>query len=316
MSRLAESISAGRFVVTAELGPPKGTDVTHLLDMAEILRNDVHAINVTDQQSSVMTLGSLAVCHLLHQRGIEPVFQVTCRDRNRIALQSDLLSAAVLGIENVLCLTGDYVTLGDHPQAKPVFDLDSVTLLKAVAELQEGHDLAGKPLQGVPTFFPGAVVSPVANPSGPQIAKMEKKVEAGARFFQTQAVYDLTRFEAFVRRVEYLNVPILVGIILLKSAGMARFMNANVAGVSVPDQLIEEIGSVPKLDRAAKSVEIAARLIRALKGMCQGVHIMTLGWEQYVPQLLREVGLGQGTMQQRTSEESIGGQEHGNYLEH
>lgn len=316
MSRLAESISAGRFVVTAELGPPKGTDVTHLLDMAEILRNDVHAINVTDQQSSVMTLGSLAVCHLLHQRGIEPVFQVTCRDRNRIALQSDLLSAAVLGIENVLCLTGDYVTLGDHPQAKPVFDLDSVTLLKAVAELQEGHDLAGKPLQGVPTFFPGAVVSPVANPSGPQIAKMEKKVEAGARFFQTQAVYDLTRFEAFVRRVEYLNVPILVGIILLKSAGMARFMNANVAGVSVPDQLIEEIGSVPKLDRAAKSVEIAARLIRALKGMCQGVHIMTLGWEQYVPQLLREVGLGQGTMQQRTSEESIGGQEHGNHLEH
>ena len=316
MSRLAESISAGRFVVTAELGPPKGTDVTHLLDMAEILRNDVHAINVTDQQSSVMTLGSLAVCHLLHQRGIEPVFQVTCRDRNRIALQSDLLSAVVLGIENVLCLTGDYVTLGDHPQAKPVFDLDSVTLLKAVAELQEGHDLAGKPLQGVPTFFPGAVVSPVANPSGPQIAKMEKKVEAGARFFQTQAVYDLTRFEAFVRRVEYLNVPILVGIILLKSAGMARFMNANVAGVSVPDQLIEEIGSVSKLDRAAKSVEIAARLIRALKGMCQGVHIMTLGWEQYVPQLLREVGLGQGTMQQRTSEESIGGQEHGNHLEH
>jgi len=316
MSRLAESISAGRFVVTAELGPPKGTDVTHLLDMAEILRNDVHAINVTDQQSSVMTLGSLAVCHLLHQRGIEPVFQVTCRDRNRIALQSDLLSAVVLGIENVLCLTGDYVTLGDHPQAKPVFDLDSVTLLKAVAELQEGHDLAGKPLQGVPTFFPGAVVSPVANPSGPQIAKMEKKVEAGARFFQTQAVYDLTRFEAFVRRVEYLNVPILVGIILLKSAGMARFMNANVAGVSVPDQLIEEIGSVPKLDRAAKSVEIAARLIRALKGMCQGVHIMTLGWEQYVPQLLREVGLGQGTMQQRTSEESIGGQGHGNHLEH
>jgi 5,10-methylenetetrahydrofolate reductase len=316
MSRLAESISAGRFVVTAELGPPKGTDVTHLLDMAEILRNDVHAINVTDQQSSVMTLGSLAVCHLLHQRGIEPVFQVTCRDRNRIALQSDLLSAAVLGIENVLCLTGDHVTLGDHPQAKPVFDLDSVTLLKAVAELQEGHDLAGKPLQGVPTFFPGAVVSPGANPSGPQIAKMEKKVEAGARFFQTQAVYDLARFEAFVRRVEYLNVPILVGIILLKSAGMARFMNANVAGVSVPDQLIEEIGSVPKLDRPAKAVEIAARLIRALKGMCQGVHIMTLGWEQYVPQLLSEAGLGQGTMQQRTSEESIGGQGHGNHLEH
>ena len=289
MSRLAKSIAAGKFSVTAELGPPKGMDVAHLLEMAELMRDHVDAINVTDQQSSVMTLGSLAVCHLLHQRRIEPVLQVTCRDRNRIALQSDLLSAAVLGIENVLCLTGDYVTLGDHPRAKPVFDLDSVTLLKAVAALQEGHDLAGKPLQGMPTFFPGAVVSPGANPLGPQIAKMEKKVEAGARFFQTQAVYDPAQFEAFVRQVEYLNVPILVGIILLKSAAMARFMNSNVAGVNVPEALIEEIGSVAKPDRPAKAVEIAARLIRQMKGMSQGVHIMSLGWEQYVPQLVEEV---------------------------
>jgi len=288
MSNLAESIAAGKFVVTAEVGPPKGTDVAHLLEMTELLRDHVDAINVTDQQSSVMMLGSLTVCHLLHQRGIEPVFQVTCRDRNRIALQSDLLSAAVLGIENVLCLTGDYVTLGDHPQAKPVFDLDAVTLLRAVAALQEGHDLAGKPLKGVPTFFPGAVVSPGANPLGPQIAKMEKKVAAGARFFQTQAAYDPAQFETFVRQVEHLNVPILVGIILLKSAGMARFMNSNVAGVSVPDELIREIGSVSRPDRPAKAVEITARLIREMKGMCQGVHIMTLGWERYVPQLLVE----------------------------
>jgi len=293
MSKLAESIAAGEFVVTAEVGPPKGTDVTHLLDMAEIVRDHVHAVNVTDQQSSVMTLGSLTVCHMLHQRGIEPVFQITCRDRNRIALQSDLLSAAVLGIENVLCLTGDYVTLGDHPMAKPVFDLDSVSLLRAVGALEEGHDLAGKPLQGTPTFFPGAVVSPCARPLGPQIAKMEKKVEAGARFFQTQAVYDPAQFEAFVREVEHLNVPILVGIILLKSAGMARFMTNNVAGVTVPDPLIEEIGGASKPDRPTKSVEIAARLIREMKDMCQGVHIMTLGWEQYVPQLLGEAGLAQ-----------------------
>ncbi len=291
MSNLAESIAAGKFVVTAEVGPPKGTDVAHLLEMTELLRDHVDAINVTDQQSSVMMLGSLTVCHLLRQRGIESVFQVTCRDRNRIALQSDLLSAAVLGIENVLCLTGDYVTLGDHPQAKPVFDLDSVTLLRAVAVLQEGHDLAGKPLRGTPTFFPGAVVSPEANPLGPQIAKMEKKIAAGARFFQTQAVYDPARFETFVRQVEHLHVPILVGIILLKSAGMARFMNSNVAGVNVPDGLIEEIGSASRPDRPAKAVEIAARLIRDMKGMCQGVHIMTLGWERYVPQLLEEAGL-------------------------
>ena len=293
MSELAAALAAGEFVVTAELGPPKGMDLGHLMEMAELLRDHVDAINVTDQQSSVMTLGSLAVCSLLHQRGIEPVFQLTCRDRNRIALQSDLLSAAVLGVENVLCLTGDYVTLGDHPQAKPVFDLDSVTLLRAARALQEGHDLAGKPLQGAPALCIGAVVSPCANPLGPQIAKMEKKVAAGAQFFQTQAVYDPAQFEAFVRQVEHLDVPILVGIILLKSAGMARFMNSNVAGVSVPDALIDEIGGVPRPDRAAKSVEIAARLIREMKGMCQGVHIMTLGWEQYVPQLLDEAGLGQ-----------------------
>jgi methylenetetrahydrofolate reductase (NADPH) len=292
MSRLAESIAVGKFVVTAELGPPKGTDVAPLLEMAELLWDHVDAINVTDQQSSVMMLGSLAVCHLLHQRGIEPVLQVTCRDRNRIALQSDLLSAATLCIENVLCLTGDYVTLGDHPQAKPVFDLDSVTLLRTVKHLQEGHDLAGKPLQGVPTFFPGAVVSPAANPLGPQIAKMEKKVAAGAKFFQTQAVYDPAQFETFVRQVEHLNVPILVGIIPLKSAGMARFMNRNVAGVNVPERLIEEIGASGRPDRPSKAVEIAARLIREMRGMCQGVHLMTLGWERYVPQLLEEAGLG------------------------
>jgi methylenetetrahydrofolate reductase (NADPH) len=293
MSKLAKSIAAGKFAVTAELGPPKGTDVTHLLEMAELVRDHVDAVNVTDQQSSVMMLGSLTVSHLLHQCGIEPVFQVTCRDRNRIALQSDLLSAAVLGIENVLCLTGDYVTLGDHPMAKPVFDLDSVTLLRAVGALQEGHDLAGKELKGVPTFFPGAVVSPEASPLGPQIAKMEKKVAAGAKFFQTQAVYDPAQFEAFMRRVEYMNVPVMVGIILLKSAGMARFMNNNVAGVNVPDALIAEIGGAAMPDRPAKSVEIGARLIREMKDMCQGVHIMTLGWEKYVPQLLEEAGVGQ-----------------------
>jgi methylenetetrahydrofolate reductase (NADPH) len=288
MSKLAESIAAGKFAVTAELGPPKGTDLTHLLEMAEYVRDHVDAVNVTDQQSSVMMLGSLTVSHLLLQRGIEPVFQITCRDRNRIALQSDLLSAAVLGIENILCLTGDYVTLGDHPRAKPVFDLDSVTLLRTVGALQEGHDLAGKELKGTPTFFPGAVVSPEANPLGPQIAKMEKKVEAGAKFFQTQAVYDPARFEAFTRRIEYMNVPVMVGIILLKSAGMARFMNNNVAGVNVPDELIAEIGGAARPDRPAKSVEIGARLIREMKDMCQGVHIMTLGWEKYVPQLLEE----------------------------
>jgi 5,10-methylenetetrahydrofolate reductase len=288
---IAELAKNGKFVITAEVGPPKGVDIQEMLDDAELMRGKIDAINVTDQQSSVMRLGSLATCRLFKEKGLDPVLQMTCRDRNRIALQSDLLSAAVLGIENVLCLTGDYVTLGDHPQAKPVFDLDSVTLLQTVAVLQEGRDLSGKALTGVPSYFPGAVVSPAASPLGPQIAKMEKKVAAGAKFFQTQAVYDPAQFEAFVRQVEYLGVPILVGIILLKSAGMARFMNSNVAGVTVPDGLIDEIGSVPRPERAAKAVEIGARLMREMKAMCQGVHIMTLGWERHVPRLLAEAGL-------------------------
>lgn len=286
---LLEIFESGKFAVTSEVGPPKGVDIEAMLDDAELLRGKVDAINVTDQQSSVMRLGSLAVCHLLKKRGLEPVFQITCRDRNRIALQSDLLSACVLGIENVLCLTGDYVSLGDHPGAKPVFDLDSVSLLHAASELRQGRDLAGQKLKGSPNFCLGAVVTPGANPLGPQIMKMEKKVKAGAQFFQTQAVYDPKRFEDFMNQVRHLNVPVMVGIVLLKSAGMARFMNKNVAGVHVPESLIDEMDEAE--DRVQKSIEIAARLIREMKDLCQGVHIMPIGWEKRVPAVLEAAGL-------------------------
>src|SRR3970282_648593 len=182
-----EAPSSGRFVVTAEAQPPKGTAVDEALQQAEELRGRVDAFNVTDQQSSVMRLGSLALCHLLVERGLEPIYQVTCRDRNRIALQSDLLSAAALGIENVLCLTGDPVSLGDHPQAKPVFDLAAVTLLVAARGLTQGHDLTGHDLAGRPRFFLGAVVRPCAEPAEPELFKMEKKGRAGAEVFQTHA---------------------------------------------------------------------------------------------------------------------------------
>jgi methylenetetrahydrofolate reductase (NADPH) len=289
MSRLEEALAAGEFVVTAEVGPPKGTDIAGMLEEAEHLKGVVHAVNVTDQQSSVMRLGSLAISHLLWERGLEPVYQVTCRDRNIIALQSDLLSAAVLGIENVLCLTGDYVTLGDHPQAKPVFDLDSVTLLETVGQLQEGHDLAGKPLQGTPRFFPGAVVNPGSRPLEPQIAKMEKKVAVGARFFQTQAIYDPVRFAHFMEQIGYIDVPVLVGLVMLKSAGMARFMTRNVAGVEVPEALIDELQDSE--DRVETSINITVRLIQEMKDLCAGVHIMALGWEEHVPTVLERAGL-------------------------
>jgi len=286
---IIELVKQGKFVISAEVGPPKGVDIQEMLETVELMRGRVDAINVTDQQSSAMRLGSLATCRLLKEKGLESVFQVTCRDRNRIALQSDLLSAYVLGIENVLCLTGDHVSLGDHPQAKPVFDLDSVSLLLAARELEQGRDLAGKELSGAPHFCLGAVVSPGADPVEPQIIKMEKKVKAGAQFFQTQAVYEPEKFKEFMKAIAHLNIPVLVGIVLLKSAGMARFMNKNVAGVHVPDNLIEEMDGAE--DRAKKSTEIAARLIKEMKSMCQGVHIMAIGWEKKVPEVLDAAGL-------------------------
>jgi len=286
---ITELAKNGKFVVTAEVGPPKGVDIKEMLDDAELMRGRVDALNVTDQQSSVMRLGSLATCRLLKDRGLEPVLQMTCRDRNRIALQSDLLSAYILGIENVLCLTGDFVALGDHPQAKSVFDLDSVSLLYAARELEQGRDLAGNELTGTPRFCLGAVVTPGADPLEPQLIKMEKKVKAGAQFFQTQAVYEPGKFEEFMKAVAYLNVPVFVGIVLLKSAGMARFMNANVAGVHVPDNLIKEMEQAE--NRGQKSIEIAARLIKEMKPLCQGVHIMAIGWEKRVPEVLDATGL-------------------------
>jgi methylenetetrahydrofolate reductase (NADPH) len=289
---LRSQLEAGKFVVTAEVGPLKGTDTTEIREVAELLRGRIDAANVTDQQSSVMRLGSLATCHLLTQAGLEPVFQVTCRDRNRIALQSDLLSAWVLGVENVLVITGDLPSLGDHPQAKPVYDLDSVQLLQVIKGLNEGHDMVGSELQGKPDFFPGAVVNPGADTEAAfelQLIKMEQKIKAGARFFQTQAIYDAAIFARFMKRAASFGVPILVGIIPLKSAGMAKYMNKNVAGVSVPEALISRMAETE--DKSRTGIEIAAGLVRELKGMCQGVHLMPIGWEKKVPAILDAAGL-------------------------
>jgi len=289
---LKSALESGKFTITAEVGPLKGTDTTEIHEVAEVLKNKVDAVNVTDQQSAVMRLGSLAVCYLLKEEGLDPVLQMTCRDRNRIALQSDLLSAAALGIKNMLALTGDLPSLGDHPQAKPVYDLDSIQLLWAVKRLNEGFDMSGNELKGKTDFFPGAVVKPVCNTEAAmelQIIKMEKKLELGAKFFQTQAIFDAGIFEKFMKRVQNYNVPILAGIIPLKSAGMARFMNKNVAGVFVPDALINQMAKAT--DRTKAGVEIAGKLVQQLKGMCPGVHIMAIGWEKMVPAILDAAGL-------------------------
>lgn len=286
---LKKAIDSKKFIVTSEAGPPKGTDVSKMIEEARPLVGRVDAINVTDLQSAVMKLGSLVGCYLLKQIGIDPVFQLTCRDRNRLALQSDLLSAAVLGIENVLILTGDHPLSGDHPQAKPVYDLDSVQLLQVVKTLRSGKDMAGNELRGSPKFCVGAVVNPQADPLEPELIKMEKKIEAGAEFFQTQAVYDISKFKKFLKNAKGYNIPIIAGVILLKSANMARYMNKNVAGIYVPLELIKEIDAAK--DKHIKSIEIAARLINKLKTMCGGVHIMPIGWEIFVPEVLDAAGL-------------------------
>jgi len=284
-----EKLRQGKFVVTSEIGPPKGIDLKETLEDAELIRSRVDAINVTDLQSSVLRIGSLAVSTLLKKRGIEPIFQMTCRDRNRLALQSDLLSASALGIENILLLTGDYPTLGDHPEAKPVFDIGSVQLIQVAKTLRDGKDMKGNALKGAPNFYIGAVVNPGADPLEPEIIKMEMKVAAGAQFFQTQAVYDVGLFKRFLDSSRHIKAPVLAGIVLLKSAGMARYMNKNVAGVFVPDSLIAEMETAK--DKSAKSIEIAARLIKELKPLCRGIHVMPIGWDKRVPAVLDAAGL-------------------------
>ena len=287
--KITELFERGEFVVSAEVGPPKGFHVEHLLEEAKTYLSGITAVNVTDNQSSVMRLGSLAMCKALKDEGLTPIYQLTCRDRNRIALQSDLLSAAMFGIENLLLLTGDHTKLGDHPQAKPVFDLDSVSLIHAVTELEKGVDLGGNELIGeAPKFAKGAVVSPCSDSVDAQLAKMERKVRAGADYFQTQAVFEPEKFIKFMEKAKQFGKPVQVGIIIPKSAGMAKFMNNNVAGIHVPDEMIEELKKDKEKTKAGiTGVEIAARIIKECKPYCQGVHIMALGLESKVPDLLK-----------------------------
>jgi 5,10-methylenetetrahydrofolate reductase len=291
---LQSKLESGNFAVSCEFGPLKGTDTHEIKENIEVLRGKVDAVNVTDQQSSVMRLGSLITSVLCVQGGLEPIYQMTCRDRNRIALQSDLLGAWVMGIKNVLALTGDLPSLGDHPDAKGVFDLDSVTLLQAITRLNEGYDIVGNELKGKPAFFAGAVVKVDSNTEAStelQFYKFQKKIAAGAKFFQTQAVYDAGTFGKFMERVEKFKVPVMAGIIPLKNAGMAKYMNANVAGVHVPDDLIQKMSAAAKEDREKVGIQIAADLIKKMKPMCQGVHIMAIGWEKKVPEIMAAAGL-------------------------
>ena len=289
MSTFADALSSGRFVATCELNPPKGVDLKRVFEKAEMLKGMVTAFNITDSAGSNMSMAPIAVSHLLTDRGIEPILQITGRDRNRLALQSELLAAHALGIRNVLCMSGDPPGGGDHPDAKAVFDLDASAILRAVSSLTAGSDMAGNELKGAPELFAGAVANPGAPDLDREVRRMEDKIEAGAVFFQTQAVYDAALFDKFMDQARGFNVPIIAGLIVLKSANMARNLNANLPGVLVPDTIIDDLDGAEI--RAQKSVEISARIIRDIRDMCNGVHIMAIGWEARVPQILEAAGV-------------------------
>ena len=286
-------LDSGKFIMTSEIGPPKGTNLEKMHHHIDILKDKVDAINVTDHQSSVMRFPSIGGCLAIEERGGEPILQMTCRDRNRLALQAELLFAYVRGIRNVLCLTGDAVPVGDHKEAKGVFDLDSVQLLRAIQTMESGKDLGGNDLDGKVEFCAGAIVTPEANPIEPQLIKFEKKVEAGAEFFQTQAVYDLDKFTRFMQLARRFPVKVLAGIVLLSSAKMAKYMTENVPGIFVPQHLIDELANAPKGTALNKGIEIAGRMIATLKkeAICDGVHIMAIGKEEVVPDILTAAGI-------------------------
>jgi len=292
-TRFKEALDSGKFVITSEIGPPKGTNIDKMEHHIEILKDKVDGINVTDHQSSVMRFPSIGGCLSIKERGGEPILQMTCRDRNRLALQAELLFAYTRGIRNVLCLTGDAIPVGDHKEAKGVFDLDSLQLLETIRLLESGKDLGGNDLDGSVEFCAGAIVTPEADPIEPQLIKFEKKIESGAEFFQTQAIYDLDNFARFMKQARQFPVKILAGIVLLVSARMAKYMTENVPGIFVPQNLIDEMASAPKGEALNKGIEIAGRMIATLKkeSMCDGVHIMAIGKEEVVPDILKAAGI-------------------------
>jgi len=283
MSRLSAQLARGQFVVTAEIAPPKGTNLAPALAEAAKFEG-ITAVNVTDNQGANMRLSALALAAQLQQAGTETILQLTCRDRNRMALQSDLLGAAAFGIENLLLLSGDHSKFGDHPDARPVFDLDSVQLLDMTAGLMAGADMAGKSLNGVPCFFPGAAVNPAAQPFELMFQKVAKKVDSGARFFQTQSIFERDSLERFMSAMKPLNVPVIAGVLLIRSAKMARFLNDHIPGVKVPDTLLDRFDRAS--DPLAEGISIARETVGLARELCQGVHLMTLGHEDKIPAIL------------------------------
>jgi methylenetetrahydrofolate reductase (NADPH) len=286
-----ERLDSGKFAVVVELQPPKGNDLSEVYENAELLKGRADAINVPDLQNAVMRLGSLSVCSLLKAKGMEVIFNLSCSNRNRLALQSEILNASALGLKNVLILQGDHPSIGDHFEAQPVFDLDVMGLLAAAKRLQEGYDIAGNDLQGKPQFSVGTQVNSAVKGHilDLEVMDMEKKIRSGVEFFFTNSIFDVSLFETFAKKVAHFKVPIIVGMTLLKSVGMARYVNKHIEGASIPDSIIDQL--VKASDKQEACIKIAEELIRDLRPLCQGVLIIPLGWEKLVPALLNHVGL-------------------------
>jgi 5,10-methylenetetrahydrofolate reductase len=286
---LKEKLASGKFIVIAELQPPKGNQVSELMEHAEHLRHHVDAVSVPDLQNAIMRLGSLSVCTLLKGKGIEPIFNLSCRHRNRLALQSDLLNASALGLENTLILQGDDPSLGDHYEAKPVLDMDLLGLLEAAKRLREGRDLAGHELSGKPTFTLGTQIHVSTLGQGLDLDDVEKKVRLGVDFFLTNSIFDPTLFRAFAEKLSPFKVPIIASIPLLKSVGMARYISKHVEGISIPEAIMDRLMKASDKQRA--SAEIAGDLVKSIRPVCQGIHLIPMGWESQIPVVLDHAGL-------------------------
>ena len=305
MSILKDALESGKFGVTAEMAPPKGYDFTEQMEAAELLCGKVHGVNVTDMQSASLKASGIGLCIKLKQAGTEPILQITGRDRNRMAIMGDILSAASFGIDTMLALTGDHPVVGDCKDSKPVYDLDSVGILKMLSKMEEtGCDCGGNELQGgAPKFYKGASVTPVYEPVFLQINKLRQKVEAGAMYIQTQGIFDLDTFKRFLEKVDAAGIKthIMAGIIPLKAAGMAKYMNENVPGIDVPQHMIDRLAAAAAegKEKGIKGLpmqlgmEMAAEMIAKIKDehLCDGVHIMAIGAEKNVPTILEKAGL-------------------------
>ncbi|MCL2144768.1 MAG: methylenetetrahydrofolate reductase [Endomicrobia bacterium] len=281
--KFKEKLKTDKFLITAELFSPKGTDVSGFLNRASCLAG-IDAVNVTDNQRASMRVGSLAMCKLLLETGIEPVMQIACRDKNRIALQSELLSANVLGIENVLIISGDHPNAGEYAGAKTVYDLDTVQLIRTAKLLETGTDLAGKKLAGSPKFCLGAVVNPSAEPHELQIIMLEKKIKSGAEFFQTQTIFDVNQYKNFYEKIKHSGVKILPGVTLIKSPKFMQFLQ-KLPGVNIPQNIQDRINNAA--DPLAEGMRICAETIKELRSFSDGVHIMAIGMEEYIPEILK-----------------------------